>query len=62
METKDTEKLTDLRFSISAPSLSPDGKEIVFLRENHSNELWIVNADGTNPHRVPLNLDEFFKK
>lgn len=34
----------------SSPAWSPDGKQIAYVR--HDRELWLVNADGTDPHRI----------
>lgn len=34
-----------------APGFSPDGSQIAFLRGDQG-ELWVMNADGSSPHRV----------
>jgi len=34
------------------PQWSPDGTQIVFLGPGPGRSIWIVNADGTNPHEV----------
>jgi Tol biopolymer transport system component len=34
-----------------APGFSPDGTQIAFLR-GEPGELWVMNADGSQPHRV----------
>jgi Tol biopolymer transport system component len=37
------------------PSFTPDGKQIVFERYNpdtNDDAIWIMNADGSNPHRI----------
>jgi Tol biopolymer transport system component len=43
-------------YDTNQPIWSPDGKLIAFAARNmneHSNwEAWVMNADGTNPHRV----------
>ena len=55
----------------NAPTWSPDGKQIAFLRfqqsfsgdcsngclMNESCEIWIINADGTNEHQLASDLD-----
>jgi hypothetical protein len=33
----------------SSPAWAPDGNQIAY---SHGDELWLVNADGTNPHRI----------
>ncbi len=39
------------------PRFSPDGTELTFMREwERSTSLWLVGADGTNPHRLAGNL------
>ncbi len=38
----------------SAPRFSPDGTKICFARSRDVDGIWIVNADGTNPQRVPI--------
>jgi serine/threonine protein kinase/Tol biopolymer transport system component len=44
-------------FSDTNPTWSPDGRQIAFARQPNGDpgaslELWLMNADGTNPHRV----------
>jgi len=36
------------------PAWSPDGSQIVFWsdREVGKKQIWVINADGTNPHRL----------
>lgn len=40
---------------IGYPSLSPDGQQIVFSKEfngEYPSEIWVVNIDGSNAHRI----------
>ena len=40
------------------PSYSPDGKKILFTRElndNATSDIWMVDTDGSDPHRVTSN-------
>ncbi|MFF5287945.1 Hsp70 family protein [Paractinoplanes globisporus] len=40
------------------PVYSPDGKQVLFTRElngNKTSDIWLVNIDGSNPHRVTTN-------
>jgi serine/threonine protein kinase len=34
------------------PSLSPDGAQIAFVKEQNRHELWLVNAEGGEPRRI----------
>jgi hypothetical protein len=49
--------------SIELPAWSPDGTKIAYTRIDQperpdgARDLWVVNADGTNPSRVPLAAD-----
>lgn len=51
-------RLTNFRFSpnrrLFSATFSPDGKQIVFGRadSNGRGDLWVMNADGSNPHPV----------
>lgn len=51
------ENLTaDVRFGGGDPSLSPDGTQVAFFRSATrimtNLQLWVVNTDGSNPHKV----------
>ncbi len=37
---------------ICRPSVSPDARKVVFAAGPSCQELWIVDADGRNPHRI----------
>lgn len=50
-------KVTNFMGSISSPSFSPDGKEIVLLRNSgkgRGNELWVVDSDGRNARKINI--------
>jgi Tol biopolymer transport system component len=53
-------QVTDLGLQIANPAFSPDGRRLAFVATPKPQklvrryELWIVNADGTNPHRIPV--------
>ena len=55
---------TDLEHADLAPVLSPDGSKIAWEREVAAGsgvsevELWVMNADGSDPHRVVQNGSE----
>jgi len=34
------------------PQFSPDGKQIIYIREMSGPGIWMMNADGTNQHQV----------
>lgn len=51
----DVERLTNGIGTLYAPELSPDGKRIVFA--NHGNGIWIMRADGNNPHPITFKDD-----
>jgi Tol biopolymer transport system component len=53
------QQLTDDSMYVGNPRWSPDGKRILFAdgfchtcEENDDNDLWVMNADGTNPIQV----------
>ena len=59
LSSGEVKKITNLESYLAYPYFSPDGEEIVFLsdfKRNGSYELWLVNSDGTNPHRVNVDL------
>ena len=61
LEDKNIRRVTNLKRHSTSPSFSPDGKQIVFLfnpkwPKHSSNELWVVNSDGTNPRRIDIKL------
>jgi Tol biopolymer transport system component len=45
---KSVKRLTKGIGALYAPELSPNGKRIVFT--NHGNGIWVMRADGNNPH------------
>ena len=53
-------QLTNDFFSTNLPKFTPDGRQIVFIggifkrgaNKNVSNEIYIMNADGTNPRQL----------
>jgi Tol biopolymer transport system component len=64
LETGEMRQITDLELAIEDPEYSPDGNHILFRvdpdpRANRKTyELWVVNADGSNPHRIDLDIEE----
>lgn len=53
-------RLTNVAGRDEQPVISPDGTKIAFLGtrpslENHDDNVWIMNADGTNPIRLTTN-------
>jgi len=64
VETGEIRQLTTGSGSNSGPMVSPDGKSIAFMRSDstdHSafadSKLWLMNADGSNPHNISATLD-----
>ena len=64
LETKATEQIADVSmFGWGWPSISPDGKTIIFLEYDSSlggifKSFWSVNSDGSNPRQIRLNLKQ----
>ncbi len=62
INTSATKRITSLKRAATPCAFSPDGKEILFHfwpgwpSGNDPNELWLVNFDGTNPHKVEIDL------
>jgi dipeptidyl aminopeptidase/acylaminoacyl peptidase len=44
----------------SQPALSPDGKQVVFVREveNKNTELWLMDSSGNNAHPIVLSHED----
>ncbi|MCB0043756.1 MAG: PD40 domain-containing protein, partial [Caldilinea sp.] len=59
---KDGSELTDLTGSVDnsfRPDWSPDGQRIVFTSERDGNrEIYVMNADGSNPVRLTGNIGD----
>ena len=52
--TMTVKQLTDRLGNVNGPEISPDGSSIVFkLSTPTTNELWLMNRDGSNPRRIP---------
>ena len=49
------QRLTNGIGSLYAPELSPDGSKIIFT--NHGNGIWVMNADGSDPHAITFKDD-----
>ena len=46
-------QLTDLQKNVGAPEISPDNQSIIFhYRSGNNVEIWIMDRDGSNPHRL----------
>ncbi|MCI0556448.1 MAG: DPP IV N-terminal domain-containing protein [Anaerolineae bacterium] len=48
-------RLTNNIGTLYAPELSPDGERIIFT--NNGNGLWVMNADGSDPHALTFRDD-----
>ncbi|MBI3150579.1 MAG: PD40 domain-containing protein [Chloroflexi bacterium] len=47
-------QLTDRLGNLNGPEISPDGSTIVFkLSSANSNQLWLMDRDGSNPRQIP---------
>ena len=47
-------QLTDRLGNLNGPEISPDGSTVAFkLSTASSNQIWLMNRDGTNPRPVP---------
>jgi Tol biopolymer transport system component len=61
--TRPTFTLVDQIPTNVAPAWSPDGRHIVFLSNRAPNHeaawwnVWVMNADGSNQRRLPIELD-----
>ena len=53
------QKLLEAKLEATAAAVSPDGAQIAFVRGQQGHEIWVVGADGENPHRI-LSLDQLF--
>ena len=49
------QRLTNEIGTLYAPELSPDGGKIIFT--NHGSGLWVMNADGSDPHAITFKDD-----
>ena len=51
------EVLVKARFRVQDPTFSPDGTQIAFVDSSgdHSQNVWLVNADGTDAHQILAN-------
>ena len=54
-----TQKLLEAKLDATAAAVSPDGAQVAFVRGVYGHEIWLVGADGENPHRI-LSLDPLF--
>lgn len=61
--TRPETTLVDQLPSNVAPAWSPDGQHIVFLSNRQDNHeagawrIWVMNADGSNQHPLPINVE-----
>ena len=52
--SREVKQLTDRLGNVNGPEISPDGSRIVFkLSTPTTNELWLMDRDGSNPSRIP---------
>ena len=64
LESGDIKQLTKGAGTNNGPSFSPDGKTIAYMHADSTDhsawaetKLWVMNADGSNPHAISGNLD-----
>ncbi len=64
LESGDIKPLTSGAGTNNGPMFSPDGKTIAFMHADSTDhsawaetKLWMMNADGSNPHAISGNLD-----
>jgi len=54
IDTGGVKQLTDRLGNVNGPEISPDGSLIAFkLSTPTSNEIWLMNRDGSNQRRIP---------
>lgn len=54
IDSGEVKQLTDRLGNLNGPEISPDGTRIAFkLSTADSNQIWLMNRDGTNQHPVP---------
>jgi hypothetical protein len=54
IDSGSVKQLTDRLGNVNGPEISPDGQSIVFkLSTPTSNEIWLMDRDGNNQHRIP---------
>lgn len=54
IDTGNVEQLTDRLGNVNGPEISPDGSLIAFkLSTPTSNEIWLMNRDGSDQRRIP---------
>lgn len=51
-------RLTDYRGADEFPSWSPDGTQIVYESEHGNEEIYIMNADGSDPHPITKHMGD----
>ncbi|MEA3407624.1 MAG: NERD domain-containing protein [Chloroflexota bacterium] len=62
LETKDVRQLTKLGDTCYDPVWSPGGGRIVFVsQQDGSDDIWLMNADGSNAHNLTPNAWEWEK-
>src|ERR1044072_5241459 len=62
MEGGKATRLTNGQMFDAQPHYSPDGKSIVFVSDrSQSDNLWVMNADGTSPRALTRENDQKFQ-